>query len=51
MSDKESKRQKIYDLGNAEIKPPPQKMEIRGVSLWPPSTPALNTLITLYRAF
>ena len=43
MSEQEKKRQRIYDLLNAETKPP-KIFEILGVSLWPLSSPDLNTL-------
>ena len=46
ISEKEKKRQRIYDLHNAEIKSK-KVSEIIGVSLWPLSIP----LITLYEAF
>ena len=42
MCKKEKKRQRIYDLLNAENKP--KITEIIRVSLWPPSSPDLNPL-------
>ena len=49
MSEQEKKRQRIYDLLNAETK---EKIsEIIGVSLCPPSAQNLTPLITLYGAF
>ena len=47
MSEQEKKRQRIYDLLNAETKPK-NLSEISEVSLWPPSSPDHNPLITLY---
>ena len=44
MSEQEKKRQKIYDLLNAETKPKKKKSGIIGVTQWPPSSPDLNTL-------
>ena len=41
MSEQEKKRQRIYDLLNAEIKLI-KISEITGVSLWPPSNPNLK---------
>ena len=41
MSEQEQKRQRIYDLLNAEIKPK-KISKIIGVSLWPSSSPDLN---------
>ena len=43
MSEQEKKRQRIYDLINAEWKPK-NISEITGVSLWPPSSPDFNPL-------
>ena len=51
VSEQENKRQRIYDLLNAETKPNQTKKkkkknlsEIIGVSLWPKSSPILNPL-------
>ena len=44
MCEQEKKRQKIYDLLNAETKPKRISEIIIGVSLWLPSSPDLNPL-------
>ena len=49
MSEREKKRQRIYDLLNAKTKPG-KVSELIGVNLWSPSSPDLKpTLIMLYR--